>query len=774
MALINQAIASLFNGVSQQPAQLRQSSQCEASENFYPTIATGLNKRAPTVHKAKLTNNASTACHVAVLNRDASERYVLVIRNGTLEVFDAFTGASKTVSFPNGYGYLASANASADFTTVSVADYTFIVNKTVKVATVPGTKTPASLNVGYVSFSYSGAGVTRTLTVTANGVSASYSGSADDIGPSITAISSGLSSGLGAGWSVTVLNNNIIRIERTGSTDTSWSLTASDTYGQATMKVIKGSVQLFSDLPLNLDDGYVCYITSHPQDSGKGYYVKYNASSRAYVECAGPDIQTTLDKTTMPHTLVRNSDGTFTFSPIDWGIRKVGDYASNPWPSFVGRTLNDAFFYRNRLGLLSDENVILSEAGEFFNFFGTTVTSVLDSDVIDLNVATTKVSILRFAIPFNKSLMLFSDQSQFQLHAQDILTPRTVKADPVTEFVSSKRCKPVGAGPQLFFVSDRTTNSGVREYYVDQDTMTNDAADITAHVPSYVPIGVFKQAVSTTEDVLFMLSSQDPSAVYVYKYYWGPQEKLQSAWSRFRFNAGDTVMGVEFIGSVAYFVIARADGLYLEEMNIQAGALDAGLPFNVLLDRKVSLTGTYDAGTNKTTWTLPYPVPSGAAVEAVLGPEFGTAAGFGMQLSVLTGATVQVAGDFSGKSAFLGIRYEARFRFSEQYIKDQQNQVIASANIKIRRMRVTFANTGYFRAEVTPPGRPTNTYTYTSKTLGVSGVLLGSPTISSGHFLIPIMSSSRGVTIELVNDTPLPSAFQSAEWEGEMVVHSRR
>lgn len=678
MSLVNKAVESLFNGVSQQPAQLRLSSQSEASENYYPTIATGLNKRPPTRHKAKLSSSTNSNAYTSIINRDLSERYVLMIRNGSLEVFDAITGMQKTVYAPNGVAYLSSASPSTDFSTVTVADYTFVVNK--------------SKTVGYT----------------------------------------GTNSGGG----------------------------------------LSGSVQVFSDLSATAADGAIFYISSQPGSQGRGYYVRFSAANNAYIECPAPGIFTELDPLTMPHKLVRNSDGTFTFAPLTWTQRKVGDYASNPWPSFVGRKINDTFFYRNRLGFLSDENVILSTSGDYFNFFAKTVTAVTDADPIDLAVANTKVSILRFAVPFNKVLLLFADQTQFQLTANDVLTPKSVKAEPVTEFVCSALCRPVGAGQQLFFASNKPNATSIREYFVQQDSFTNDAADITAHVPSYIPTGIYHLAVSTTEDTMFALSTAERNAVYVYKYYWGAQEKVQSAWFKFLFNPGDVVMGCEFVGSVAYLVVSRSDGIHLEEMALQAADIDVGLPFPVLLDRKVFQTGTYNAGTNTTTWTLPW-TPVGD-VEMVLGAAYGSRAGSSSGLTKGSGTTVTFPGDYSTGPVYIGVRYKARYRFSEQYVKDAKQQPIASAIIKIRRMMVTYSGTGYFRVEVTPPGRDTNTYPFTGKTLGVAGVRLGYPALSSGSFRFPVMASSKGVIIELVNDSPFPCAFQSAEWEGEMVVTSQR
>ena len=34
-------------------------------------------------------------------------------------------------------------------------------------------------------------------------------------------------------------------------------------------------------------------------------------------------------------------------------------------------TINNLTFYKNRLGILSEENVVFSENGEFYNFFKT-------------------------------------------------------------------------------------------------------------------------------------------------------------------------------------------------------------------------------------------------------------------------------------------------------------------------------------------------------------------------------------------------------------------
>ena len=104
----------------------------------------------------------------------------------------------------------------------------------------------------------------------------------------------------------------------------------------------------------------------------------------------------------------------FVLQPITYGERTVGDDTTNPFPSFANYdetdnldglfTINDIFFHRNRLGFISDENVILSETADYFNYFSTTVLSILDTAPVDVAVSNNQVAILKSAIPFQESL----------------------------------------------------------------------------------------------------------------------------------------------------------------------------------------------------------------------------------------------------------------------------------------------------------------------------------------------------------------------------------
>lgn len=543
--------------------------------------------------------------------------------------------------------------------------------------------------------------------------------------------------------------------------------------GATAAGAIAGTKNLFSALPATPSVGDIWKIQGDPSNNFDIYYVKWNGS--AWVECCNPGVLTQFDATTMPYKLIQTGTTTWTFDKATWTDRLVGDDTSNAKPSFVTRQIRDIFYYRGRLGFIADENVILSRATDPFGFWAQSATAVLDSDPVDRTVTNTKVSILNYVVPFNKALILFSDQTQFEFTAGDVVTPKTPKVDPVTEFQSAKKCRPVAAGSSLFFAVERSNSTAIREYYVDRETFSNDAADVTAHVPTYLPANVFKLASCTTEDTMFALSLTNRNMVWVYKYYWGQENgamsKIQSAWGTFTFDPQDVILGVEFIVNTAYFVIQRADGIYLETMNLQANVLDGNLGFLVHLDRRASLTGVYNAGTNLTTWTLPY--ADATTFTAVLGDSFGNNAGIPLAITRPDSSHVAATGDWSAGPVYIGRNYTMRYRFSTIYLRDYPaNVAITNGKLKLKRLLVNYDKSGYFRAEVTPLLR--STYKYEMLGTFVGGAVPDQSMIVSGTFAFPVACENTLAQIDIVNDTFLPSTIQSAEWEGEFTIKTAR
>ena len=126
MPLIARTIPNLVQGISQQPEILRLNSQATSQENGFSSVVEGLKKRPPTSYVAKLTGSSLANAYIHTINRDTSERYIVVITNGVLSVYD-ITGTAKTVvNQTNATNYLSSSDPKSDFVCVTVADYTYV------------------------------------------------------------------------------------------------------------------------------------------------------------------------------------------------------------------------------------------------------------------------------------------------------------------------------------------------------------------------------------------------------------------------------------------------------------------------------------------------------------------------------------------------------------------------------------------------------------------------------------------------------------------------
>ena len=430
----------------------------------------------------------------------------------------------------------------------------------------------------------------------------------------------------GTPWAVTYdEGESIMTIE---NNEFPFVLELTDGKGDVYMKAINGSdeVPKFSDLPsTKVKPGFVAKISGDKSTGQDDYYVKYENS--VYKETFRPKyVLDTLesswykiDNTSMPMQLYKQfgtttynstpsntGDGIyFILKPVDWGERTVGDQTTAPFPSFADYaavdsatfdrddalyTINDIFFHRNRLGLISDENVVLSEAAGYFNFFPNTTLSVLDTAPVDVAVSNNQVAILKSAIPFQENLLLFSDLQQFKLTSDQFLTPTSASVDVATNFETSTIAKPVPAGKTIFFPFQRGAFSGIREYLIDIASETNDANEVTSHVPALLEGTVTKMAVSSNEEILGVLTDSDRTKLYVYKYFYEDKEKLQSSWSTWQFDA--QIVDIAFIGSVAIILFKRGTDVLLEKLNLSTDSATTIMDdkVGIKLDRRVRLS----------------------------------------------------------------------------------------------------------------------------------------------------------------------------------------
>lgn len=835
MPLVRQPINNLLGGVSQQAPAVRSLDQCERMENAWPSPILGLTKRPPTKHIKKLAQTPESTSKYHIINRSPTEQYLLVFKNNILHAYTLkaiagylSAGAQMVIQDPaaTGYNYLISSTA-AKLKVHTVADYTFIVNNSITTAMDILTTAAKPFNTEAYVFVRQGnyktnysirikvGGTDQTVTVkTWNGTTGIAGSTAV---PSITNtelnsiktddIAQELLLRLDNAWngaSGYVTGTSGIRkgsVVKVTFTSVANIVETVDSVGDSVLATVwKEIPRVAGYLPEICTDGFIVKVGGTEEIVADDYYVKF-ISDEGVGTFAKGHWQESLNysqeyqflASTMPHVLIRLfDDGTntayglpaaagvytgtvgapfFAWRPGAWTIKATGDLTVNPRPSFIGKKLQNVFFYKQRLGFLADDRVLLSEVNEPFNFWRTTMLSLLDSDPIDVLNTHTNVALCKSATPYNENVILKSARGQFVLKGGEILSPRTVQITSESAYETYEDLDPINAGRSLFFGFKHGDYSGIREFYQINDQDQFDSVDVTLPVPNYLSGEIDHFAVSTLEETLVVKTSTSANRLWIYKYLWAGNTKILSSWSLWDLTACTTVAYFGFIDNTLYLVTSHSDGYYIEKLELASGLVDPSSTFTTLLDRRVDqsqVTGlSYSAGPNTSTFTLPYTLaafPGLNIVPIVVRKSDGV---IYTPVSNTT-TTVTVTGNLTAIDFWTGVNYIMYYEFTKPLIKLPAGRGLVPETgcvQRVKHLELQYSSTGWFILYVDVAGHPQYIYFNGIDTMTWGAIIYQPGIIKTDKARIPIHGRADELTVLLTNPYPYPSNISSAIWE---------
>ena len=747
-----------------------------------------------------IVNREKTAAMAATTSPSWGTKSMVFIRSAEYATTYSITINSTTVSYETlpagGKRLSASYSRSSNTVTVTATAHGLFTNDQVDMSFQSGSGTAGTFTItvtGADTFTYTdpvGGTTSGNCTVVHE---PNYSPSTVEIA---AALKASLATALGGSWTVTNgAGQYVVRIAKNDGTD--YTLGSSDTKTGLATVPIKGTIDTISDLPVTAEHGFIVKIVGSAATGADDYYVKFVANAGSgfdhgvWQETVAPGIQYLFDAATMPHVLIRNNDGTFTFQKFSWSGRVAGDAITAPLPSFVGSKIQNVNLFRNRLVLLADENVITSAADAYDRFWPESVQTVVDSDPIDLSAGSRRINFLMSSLAFADVLLIFSRHGQFRLSSgqstSGSLTPKTAAITQVTAFEMGDVVDPVIVGRTMYFAVPKGEYNGLREFFLpDASGPVPTSEEVTSSVPRFLPGNLCNLVATAAEEAVYAVSKDQPRRIYVYKFLFQGDNKLQSAWGYWETNGGKSVIGVDLVDSDLYAVVQYSDGVYLEKVVTHPETVDAGTTVEMLVDRKVteascSVALTTPSGLDvQSTITLPYPINTSLSNMAVVGRFFaGNTLAHGQVVQVLSSTaaggaggngTLTVRGDLTAAKFFVGELYDMTYEFSTQYLKEQPPgggmAVIAGPKLQLRTWTMLFDKTSSFSIKVTPRGRDTMTYPYTGFELGDQEISLGELAVRTSKFRVPVMAQNIEAKIEVVSSSPLPCRLQSAEWEG--------
>ena len=557
------------------------------------------------------------------------------------------------------------------------------------------------------------------------------------------------------------------------------------------LTVITDSTNDITNLPTQAKDGYIVKVanTAAQEDD---YYLKFEGDSGSdgpgsWSECAKPGIERRLDSSTLPCVIERLQDTNnntiyFNVKKFVYADREVGDRVTNPKPSFVtlstvhgddrneNRTINKVLFFRNRLCFLSGDNVVLSRPGDLGNFFVKTALTVAADDPIDISCSSTYPSELFDGIEQNTGLLVFGKNQQFLLATDsDILQPESAKLSSIATYNYNADLSPISMGTIAGFVD----NAGAFSRFFVMANVAREGEPQVVELSKVVSRQLdndLNLIANSRENQFVFLGKRGSKDVFGYRYFGTIERQLQSAWFKWKHSKA---IKYHFVTDDTYFFVDSQ--YFLQKIDlIRDAALtvrEDGTDYLVHLDNYAPATGgSYDAATNKTTFTLSW-------LADISNPKNDlTAVKGGTDGTIITGidvpnttTDVKVPGDWSGQELTFGYDYTMKVVLPQFFVQTKTGNVTVNesrGSLVVHRVNLEFSRVGSYETVLTRVGKPEYTQQFSSTEL--DDYLVGDVRVNDTYSAyVPVYEKNDNFTLSIKSTSPLPATLTSLTWEGD-------
>ena len=506
------------------------------------------------------------------------------------------------------------------------------------------------------------------------------------------------------------------------------------------------------------------------------YWVTWNGS--AWVETVEPGISVGLDPTTMPYLLEYVDSTTFRLTPAPWDQRVAGDETTNPQPSFVGKTINALFRYKERLTFLAGDEIIMSRPLENYNFYRASALTATDGDPIDLEAASNTTVDLIDGVPTTQGLVVFSANEQFIMTAgsNGVLTPSTAALRSISKY-SVSDINPVEMNGSLMFINTVPGYSRVFSMVTQGENQSPVLTDVSKIVTTWIPSGIDRIAVDNNNGFIALNGPNDP-CMYFFRIYSEGNELMVKSW--FKWKLPGEVQAFAIINDIFYCGVFHAGKLKLIAGSINPSDVtftlsdSNGLHINPTMDiMSYPVSLTYNDIRDKTYFDL-----TGYTTPSTADPEF--------QFTAITASSSSSPGTFwrlqsddqgwfvrgdittyAANEILIGYTYELNINLPTTFFV-QQSGPDYTASLTLARYKFAIGLTGNMSFSVTPKisGTPPS-YVNVQEVTQSNYYLADTVAFERERiFDVPLHKKNGDFDFKLTSDSPYPSSLLSMKWEG--------
>ena len=544
------------------------------------------------------------------------------------------------------------------------------------------------------------------------------------------------------------------------------------------MRVMQSSVNDVTKLPNQCKHGYIVKVANSRMADEDDYYLRFDGENNrdgngSWSECAKPGIAKSL--TNMPVVIQRTATTTFTVKQFTYQDRLVGDDVTNPLPTFVGQRINKVLFFRNRLALLSGENVITSRPGTLGtpDFFLESALTVSASDPIDISAASMFPSELFDGIEINTGLLVFSTNQQFLLSSDDtVLNPDTAKLRSVATFNYNKDIAPISLGTTVAYVDNSNKFSRFNEMANVAREGEPSVVEVSKIVPTLLPKDI-DLLTNSRENSIVLLGKTGSDTVFGYKYLNVADKRQQAAWFKWKLN---NPLVYHFIIDDEYFFLDS--DYYLQSIKLIQADNDPSITqddvdFLLHVDNHTTVSGgSFNSTTNITTftgvsWLNTVTTPNHDLV--VIDTNTSASRVGRYAKPTVAGTSFTVPGNWSGVTLTIGYIYPYQVKFPTFYPTKASGEKTAAdvnSSLVLHRIKLHFGKIGLYETTLERVGKPDYTEVYESTELDEYDAS-DAPYLTEFIKTVPVYEKNTNVDITLTSSHPAPATLRALSWEGD-------
>lgn len=561
-----------------------------------------------------------------------------------------------------------------------------------------------------------------------------------------------------------------------------FNMTASDDAGNINMKAMTTAVPDMADLPRWALNGYVVRVAQET-DPDEDLWLKFVVDDKsvaggagfglpgAWYETTAPGIALGFNKSSMPRVVTWDPDTLeFTCGEGSWSDRTVGTEVTNPTPSFVGYGISDMAVFQSRLVFLSGPNLIGSRSKRPENFWVGSASTLVDTDPVDFTSQAAFASVLEFAVPHNKDLVIFSPKGQFVLFGRSAVTPSNAALVLTTSFEADLTARPVPCGRNVFFATKYGRFTGVREFFTEGGTDINDTRPITSHVNEYIVGGPQYLSATSNYDTMLVHTDTDRRKVYPYQFIWSDQEKIQSAWSTWQFS--QEIVWSFFDDELIYLVQRVGNQHLLLRMSLDVYPQDG-------IDYHVHLSNRFDVFDVNRQFVLPF---DWQANEPLIVVQAEGCPYPGMRTRILNveysedeqGYVVTIKDDMRGGSVVVGTRFQSLYKPTMPRMKDADGVVISNSRLQINQFLISTEGTGHIVTQKLTKWGDAPPVAFEGYLVNSPSSMVGRPALDDYLVKAPFKERADRGELVMYTDEHWPMTVLDIEWEGTINKRGRR